>query len=256
MLWISGMLCFFHTTKNNNRPTTSPGLWRKAYQIPALSHCTKEKTWLWTEIHRKPRPNSTYLWHCDKLHGIRKKVKSVSILTTGHEKDRFTVMLVCLGDGTKLPLYVIFKRKTLPKNANFPKGVIVLCQGRGWMDQRLVQDWLIHSEPTCQHRSVARLRPWTPSPLLFQERWQVWYSPWMLQSTSHLKITWERSGRSGCWPTNTPSLQVAVSAKWNCLRFASGSARPGKTFQMNSLRSPFRKRCITNATDGTEDDQM
>ena len=66
----------------------------------------------------------------------------MSILTTGHEKDRFTVMLACLGDGTKLPPYVIFKRKTLPKNANFPKEVIVRCQEKGWMDQGLVQDWL------------------------------------------------------------------------------------------------------------------
>ena len=88
-----------------------------------------------------------------------KRVKSVSILTIGHEKDRFTIMLACLGDGNNLPPYVIFKRKTLPKNANFPKGVIVRCQERGWMDQRLVHDWLIHSEPTCQHRSIARLRP-------------------------------------------------------------------------------------------------
>ena len=136
-----------------------------------------------------------------------KGVKSISILTTGHEKDRFTVMLACLGDGTKLPPYVIFKWKTLPKNMNFPKGVIVRCQEKGWIDQGLVQDWLrtmwskvgallekslcwygIHLEPTCQHQFVARLSPWTPSPLLFLEGWQVWYSPWMLQSTSHLKI--------------------------------------------------------------------
>ena len=41
-----------------------------------------------------------------------KGTKAVSIMTTGHEKDRFTVMLACLGDGTKLPPYVVFKRKT------------------------------------------------------------------------------------------------------------------------------------------------
>ena len=41
-----------------------------------------------------------------------KGTKSVSIMTTGHEKDRFTVMLACLGEGTKLPRYVVFKRKT------------------------------------------------------------------------------------------------------------------------------------------------
>lgn len=32
-----------------------------------------------------------------------KGVKSVVVLTTGHEKDRFTVMLACCGDGSKLP---------------------------------------------------------------------------------------------------------------------------------------------------------
>ena len=71
-----------------------------------------------------------------------KGVKSVPILSTGHDKDRFTVMLACLGDGTKLPPYVVFKRKTLPKNLNFPKEVVVRCQAKGWMDETLVQDWL------------------------------------------------------------------------------------------------------------------
>lgn len=50
-------------------------------------------------------------------------------------------MLACLGDGTKLPPYVVFKRKTLPKNLNFPKEVVVRCQAKGWMDKQLVQDW-------------------------------------------------------------------------------------------------------------------
>ena len=71
-----------------------------------------------------------------------KGVKSVPILSTGHDKDRFTVMLACLGDGTKLSPYVVFKRKTLPKNVNFRKEVVVRCQAKGWMDETLVQDWL------------------------------------------------------------------------------------------------------------------
>ena len=45
-------------------------------------------------------------------------------------------MLACLGDGTKLPPYIVFKRKTIPKNLN------LRCQEKGWMDERLVQDWL------------------------------------------------------------------------------------------------------------------
>ena len=69
-----------------------------------------------------------------------KGVKSVSVMTTGHEKDRFTVMLSCTADGGKLPPYVVFKRKTIPKG-EFP-GVIVRAQKKGWMDQDLVEDWL------------------------------------------------------------------------------------------------------------------
>ena len=72
----------------------------------------------------------------------KKGSKTVSILTTGHEKDRFTVMLACLGDGTKLPPYVVFKRKTLPKKITFPNGVIVRCQEKGWMDEAMIKDWL------------------------------------------------------------------------------------------------------------------
>ena len=71
-----------------------------------------------------------------------KGTKSVSIMTTGHEKDRFTVMLACLGDGTKLPPYVVFKRKTLPKDLVLPRGIHVRAQAKGWMDESLVEDWL------------------------------------------------------------------------------------------------------------------
>ena len=71
-----------------------------------------------------------------------KGVKSVSTLITGHEKGRFTVMLACLGDGSKLPLCVVFKRKTPPKRTRFRTGGLVRCQEKGLVDQGLVQDWL------------------------------------------------------------------------------------------------------------------
>ena len=53
-----------------------------------------------------------------------------------------TVMLAGLGDGTKLPPYVVFKCKTLPKNMMFPHGLLVRCQEKGWMNEDLVKDWL------------------------------------------------------------------------------------------------------------------
>ena len=58
--------------------------------------------------------------------------------TTGYEKYRFTVMLACMSDGTKLPPYIVFKRKTLPKGIKFPSGVIVRAQVKGWMNDGLI----------------------------------------------------------------------------------------------------------------------
>ena len=81
-----------------------------------------------------------------RTHGAndRPQRKGVKSVRTGHEKDWFTIiitiMLTCLGDGTELPPYVVFKQKTLPKNWNFPKEVVVRCQAKGWMDEALVQD--------------------------------------------------------------------------------------------------------------------
>ena len=70
-----------------------------------------------------------------------KGAKTVTINTTRNEKKRFTVMLACTADGGKLPPYVVFKRKTLPK-VMWPAGVIVRCQEKGWMDDALMKDWV------------------------------------------------------------------------------------------------------------------
>ena len=68
--------------------------------------------------------------------------KSISIRTTGNEKNRFTVMLACTADGGKLPPFIIFKRKTLPKKLHFPRGVYVRAHPKGWMDEALAWEWL------------------------------------------------------------------------------------------------------------------
>ena len=68
--------------------------------------------------------------------------KTVTINTTGNEKNRFTVMLACTAHGGKLPPFVIFKRKTLPKNVKWPEGILIRCQDKGWMDNTLMRDWI------------------------------------------------------------------------------------------------------------------
>lgn len=75
-------------------------------------------------------------------HTVEKKgTSTVSIRTTGHEKSSFTVVLGCLGNGQKLPPMVIFKRKTVPKEA-FPAGVVVKSNQKGWMDEEKMKEWV------------------------------------------------------------------------------------------------------------------
>ena len=50
-------------------------------------------------------------------------------------------MLACTADSGKLPPYIVFKRKTMPK-LPFPKGVIVQVQEKGWFDDKIMRDWL------------------------------------------------------------------------------------------------------------------
>uniref|UniRef100_A0A147BLR1 Putative pogo transposable element n=1 Tax=Ixodes ricinus TaxID=34613 RepID=A0A147BLR1_IXORI len=71
----------------------------------------------------------------------QKGARTVHVRTTGAEKQRCTVMLAVTADGRKLPPYVIFKRKTLPKG-KFPPGVHIRVQEKGWMSADLMVDWL------------------------------------------------------------------------------------------------------------------
>jgi len=70
-----------------------------------------------------------------------KGLKTILVKSTGHEKTKFTVMLSCMADGTKLKPMVIFKQKTIPK-IQFPQGVFVHVHEKGWMDQNGVKLWL------------------------------------------------------------------------------------------------------------------
>ena len=63
------------------------------------------------------------------------------IKTSGNEKTRYTVVLACCADGTKLPPLLIFKRKTLPKDV-IPHGIYVHVHSTGWMDGEGMKLWL------------------------------------------------------------------------------------------------------------------
>ena len=65
----------------------------------------------------------------------------IKITTTGHEKCNFTIVLGITADGKKLPPYIIFKRKTIPKG-KFPSGVIVSANEKGWMSGAEMELWI------------------------------------------------------------------------------------------------------------------
>ena len=66
--------------------------------------------------------------------------KTVSILSTGHERSNFTVVLACLADETKLPPVIIFKLKKIPRE-EFPKGVVIRANSEGWMNEKEMIWW-------------------------------------------------------------------------------------------------------------------
>ncbi|VEL21569.1 unnamed protein product [Protopolystoma xenopodis] len=69
-----------------------------------------------------------------------KGAKTVSIKTTGNEKNRYSVVLGCAADGTKLKPMLIFKRKTFPKE-EIPDGILLHMHEKGWMDTDGMQIW-------------------------------------------------------------------------------------------------------------------
>lgn len=54
---------------------------------------------------------------------------------------RFTMMLACTADGRKLPPFIIFKRKTLPKET-FSRDVVVRVNEKGYMDEAVMVNWI------------------------------------------------------------------------------------------------------------------
>ena len=60
--------------------------------------------------------------------------KTIMIKTSGNERTRYTVVLACCADGTKLPPLLIIKRKTMPEDV-IPHGIYVHVHSEGWMEK-------------------------------------------------------------------------------------------------------------------------
>ena len=71
-----------------------------------------------------------------------KGVKTVSILTTGHDKTRVTVCLGALSDGHKLQPLIVFKGKRLPTELKDVQGVIIEMSSNGRMQEETTLAWI------------------------------------------------------------------------------------------------------------------
>ena len=69
--------------------------------------------------------------------------KTVIIRTTGHEKDKITVVLAAMADGRKLPPLVVLKGKREPAASDIPRGVLVRMSTNGWVNEDIIKWWVV-----------------------------------------------------------------------------------------------------------------
>jgi hypothetical protein len=201
--------------------------------------------------------------------------KTVSIRTSGNEKQHFTVVLACQADGKKLRPMVIFKRKNMPKET-FPPGVSVQVHPKGWMDENLTKVWI---NEVWMKRPGALLKP---KSLLV---WDMFRAHCCDSVKEKLKECNTRQAviPGGCTSILQP-LDVSINKPfktyirklWNSWmvtgekEFTKGGAlkRPGlrlvvewvkeawESISEEIIIKSFKKCGISNAMDGSEDDVL
>jgi hypothetical protein len=202
---------------------------------------------------------------------IRTGDKSVPIQSTGNEKLRISVMLAVLADGGNLPPFIILKRKTLPKE-EFPPGIFVRCQQKGWMTSKLLNDLIRRvwkKKPHASTRFLLSLNsfrghltqntktvlqacntdlvviPGGMTSILqaldavvnkpFKDYLREQYEDWIINNQHE----YTRAGN-----IKKPSIRLIcewILKAWNQI-------------SEESIRKGFKKCCISNALDGSEDD--
>ena len=90
-----------------------------------------------------------YLWHLICLWpGLLTRLVHHPLKTTGHKRTHFTCVMACTASGQKLPLMVIFRCKTMPKE-QLQKGIVVTVNTKGWMMEGLMKEWLTKCYGKC-----------------------------------------------------------------------------------------------------------
>ncbi|CAI7903507.1 unnamed protein product [Closterium sp. NIES-54] len=170
-----------------------------------------------------------------------KGARTVHVRSVGYEKERVTVMLAVTTSGLKLPPYVVFKRKTIPK-VPIPAGVVVRAQDKGWMDKSLVQDWITQV-------MVPFLKPLRESTgrrreaLIVLDSYRSHLTEVVGQTMRMFRMSWAVIP-GGCTPLVQP-LDVSINRAFKC---GSWEAIPEEL-----VKKAFVTCGISTPIDGSED---
>ena len=83
--------------------------------------------------------------------------RTVPVKTCGAEKRSFTVTLAVAADGTKLPPKVIFKGVRTPRDLVVPNSLRVSFHKKGWMDESGVKEWIRQCLPRTRNHEKSLL---------------------------------------------------------------------------------------------------
>lgn len=203
-----------------------------------------------------------------------KGAKEVKIMSAGYEKQRVTVMLCITADGNKLPPYLILNRKTIPKNEVFPKDVVVRAQKNGWMTNELMEDWV----KIIWNKRPGALR--NPSSILILDAFRGHLTDNIKSNLAHkntdlviipggmtsqlqpldvsinkpFKDYLKKEYESWLWMDNHPLTPSGKIKKAPASKLAEWVSNAWNKISNSVVEDSFKKCCITNALDGSEDD--
>ena len=206
----------------------------------------------------------------------KKGQKSIIMKSTGHEKNRYTVVLTVMADGTKLKPFIIFKRAKVPSKLTFPAGVIIHCNEKGWMDEIATKIWV---EKVWQRRPMGLFKP--PS-LLVWDKFSAHLTEGVVKKVREtgthvavipggltsmlqpLDVSINKPFKDKLrelWMEWMASDQYSLTTAGNmrappldtCAKWVDEA---WKSIKVPIIVKSFKKCCISNALDGTEDDML
>ena len=218
-----------------------------------------DETPLWLDI-----PGETTVTHTGE--------RSVPVRTTGHEKNRFTVVLAAMADGRKLKPYVVFKGVRPIPELNKVSGVVVALSNNGWMNKKLTKDWVLRCWGRLNFGRRRRLLVWDAYKCLIMDsvkdvvKKQVnfkhypWRADWPcpasrcvleqpIQSFKDFYTEWTANGQK----TYTAAGNVRAPAKLLGLEWVN---KAWESVSADVVNNSFLSCGISVKTDGSEDSQI